>query len=70
MTENMPDWFCATHDRVLKSLMEEWQPIKALPEPFMAYEDLMEAGIADRRIEHLMVSGITCGTQHYYRLSK
>lgn len=70
MNNNRPDWFCSIHDRALKSLTEEWQLIKALPEPFVAYEDLVEASLADRRIEHLMVSGVACGTQHYYRLSK
>lgn len=70
MTENMPDWFCVIHNRALKSLTEEWQIAKILPESFSVYEDLVESGIADRRIEHLMIGGRNCGCRHYYRLSK
>ena len=70
MNNNMLDRFCAIHNRALKSLTEEWQHIKALPESFVAYEDLVEAGLADRWIEQLTVEGVAQGSRHYYRLSK
>jgi hypothetical protein len=50
-----PEWWNALHDRALGVLTDTWQNVATIRGPLsvVAFDDLVVAGVADRRYESL-----------------
>jgi hypothetical protein len=77
-TATKPAWWNALHDRAFATLRTDWQRFVDLrltlhrtERSIVAFDDLVVAGVADRRYESLVTaSGQPRGQQIYFRLRR